>query len=105
MTELQRPHAELRAAAMVAGKEISKLNFAPWITLCWSYFAASCASRAPSRAKRESPCGSGWTCRREARNCNRDQIYAAPSRVEGRSRLGGPRSLVVWAYRQLPVKL
>jgi hypothetical protein len=27
MTELQRSHAELRAAVMLAGKEIRKLNF------------------------------------------------------------------------------
>ena len=27
MTDLQRPHAELRAAVMLAAKEICKLNF------------------------------------------------------------------------------
>jgi hypothetical protein len=55
MTDLQRFHAELRAALILAGKEIRKLNFelnGP-IAPCWPYFAVPCGSPALSRAKME----------------------------------------------------
>ena len=65
MTELQHSDAELRAAVMLAGKEIRELNFEFWPSrqpsACLPFFAASCGSLVQSRAKRESPCGSDWT--------------------------------------------
>lgn len=48
MTELQRSHAELRAAVMLAGKEIRKLNFGRADSRCWRCFAAFCGTPAPS---------------------------------------------------------
>ena len=48
MTELQRSHAELRAAVILAGKEIRKLNFGRANSPVLVFFAASCRSPAPS---------------------------------------------------------
>jgi hypothetical protein len=59
MTDLQRSHAELRAAVILAGKEIRKLNFgradSPVLTILRRVLWESRAVR----EKKESPCGSG----------------------------------------------
>jgi hypothetical protein len=61
MTELQRSHAELRAAVMPAGKEIRKLNFGRADSPVLALLRRVLRDAAPSREKRESPRGSGWT--------------------------------------------
>ena len=38
MTDLERSHAELRAAVIVAGREIRRLNFRSGVTKLWCYY-------------------------------------------------------------------
>jgi len=65
MTDLQRSHAELRAAVILAGKEIRKLNFGKANSPVLSILRRVLREAAPSRARRESPNESDWTCRRD----------------------------------------
>jgi hypothetical protein len=51
---------EVRAAVMLAGKELRKLNFGLADSPRLPCFGASCGRPVPSREKRESPRGSGW---------------------------------------------
>ena len=48
MTDLQRSHAELRAALMLAGKRIVRLNFESATILCCRFCDMCYEGRAPS---------------------------------------------------------
>ena len=61
------------------------------------FFAASCGSPAPSREKRESPCGSGWT----GRSPNRAEGWRDGCRYCPISLLRGHHHRLVWVIRRL----
>jgi len=60
MTELQRSRAELRAAVMLAGKEIRKLNFGRADSPVLALLRRLLRTLAPSHAKRGITTRSGW---------------------------------------------